>query len=621
MSLLINMRPIARAIANWLNKPDFFAPLTTSLVTSVGAATPTFTRATTAIIEDFEGIVRPAKAGEARFWGARRVENLMSYSEDITNAFWTAVLATKTDAQTVTFTSAGNGGALLGAKTGLAAILGRRFVMRAELKVPSGSGTATLRITNADGTFEAFLKQVNLTTSWQTFSLGGVFATSTGTGVRAQITSQVGDTAQVVNIRKIQLEEVTGQSNQNPSEYVSANVLSAPFHGAGADGIKYFSTLNGNTVSGDGVVTEATGAAIPATTLKGYLSETAATNLAVWSADLTNASWTKAGTTATLDGIAPLASEKWSKLTESATAGIHYAYQPRTVTQSAVYTTTVRLKADGRRYARVSHVSSGSATAVYVDVDLITGTIVNASAYGAGSVYTHSSIKALSGGGYEVTLTGSLLSTSTFNVITLRNSASNVQTEAEQNYTGDGVSAIQVWGMQFEQSTRGTTYIPTTAAAVARNADNLTYPIAGLYSDTQGTLYAEATPRFDIPASSTAGFGWNFIADFGTSVGRVSSFSNFVERNDGTNSIQSPAWVPLRGTTYKVGSRWGSAGQRNWVNGTAGTNGAFDGSINGSGTFSVGRAAFGTNQMNGSIKNLKFWKRALSDADITKVTT
>jgi hypothetical protein len=35
-------------------------------------------------------------------------------------------------------------------------------------------------------------------------------------------------------------EDVTGQSNQNPSEYVSCGVLAAPYYGAGVDGVQYF---------------------------------------------------------------------------------------------------------------------------------------------------------------------------------------------------------------------------------------------------------------------------------------------------------------------------------------------------------------------------------------------
>ena len=41
-----------------------------------------------------------------------------------------------------------------------------------------------------------------------------------------------------------QWEDVSGQSNQTPGEYVSTNVLSAPFHGSWCDGVKCFPYKN-----------------------------------------------------------------------------------------------------------------------------------------------------------------------------------------------------------------------------------------------------------------------------------------------------------------------------------------------------------------------------------------
>ncbi len=59
----------------------------------------------------------------------------------------------------------------------------------------------------------------------------------------------------------MQLEDVTGQSVQTPSEYVSTNVLTAaPYHGSNVDGVKCFKTdISGNPISPD--------------TLKGFLCE------------------------------------------------------------------------------------------------------------------------------------------------------------------------------------------------------------------------------------------------------------------------------------------------------------------------------------------------------------
>ena len=58
-------------------RPDFQADLKNTLDLQAGVGKPTFTRATTATVTDFEGLIKTVKSGEARFEGARRVENLI----------------------------------------------------------------------------------------------------------------------------------------------------------------------------------------------------------------------------------------------------------------------------------------------------------------------------------------------------------------------------------------------------------------------------------------------------------------------------------------------------------------------------------------------------------------
>jgi len=195
----------------------FRSDLQQSLISQVskGVATPTFTRATTASVPDFEGIVRTALSGESRFKGARRVENLFTSQ--------TATLAISAN-QTVTVaigTYVFSMGA--GASSGVCTFTG----------TASGStGTLTQNATSRTST--------------------ALTITSAGTIICT------GTTAILVDI---QIENTTGQANQNPSEYVSSGVLSAPYHGANVDAVQYFNTLNGNTVASN-VVTEATGGLI-----------------------------------------------------------------------------------------------------------------------------------------------------------------------------------------------------------------------------------------------------------------------------------------------------------------------------------------------------------------------
>ncbi len=53
--------------------PDFAVALKTSVVPEVGANVPTFTRASTAMVRDYQGVYQTVANGEARFQGARRV--------------------------------------------------------------------------------------------------------------------------------------------------------------------------------------------------------------------------------------------------------------------------------------------------------------------------------------------------------------------------------------------------------------------------------------------------------------------------------------------------------------------------------------------------------------------
>ena len=183
---------------------------------SGGSSTPTFTRATTATVVDFEGRLVTVPSGAARFQGARFVSNLCPTSS-------------------ASISVAGNKTITVAAGTFV-------FSMGAEA---TGTSLITFTGTATGSTGTLTANATSRTSKTLTITVGGtIIATCT-----------------VAAANNIQFEEVTGQANQNPSSYKSVGVLSAPFFGAGIDGAAWESTTNANTVSG-GVVTEATGAAI-----------------------------------------------------------------------------------------------------------------------------------------------------------------------------------------------------------------------------------------------------------------------------------------------------------------------------------------------------------------------
>jgi hypothetical protein len=64
-------------------------------------------------------------------------------------------------------------------------------------------------------------------------------------------------------------------------------------------------------------------------------------------------------------------------------------------------------------------------------------------------------------------------------------------------FPGDGVNGVYAWGAQIEEGSIATSYIPTTTAAVTRNADviNLSGAVSGCIGQTEGTIYAEVDVR------------------------------------------------------------------------------------------------------------------------------
>jgi len=227
--------------------PSFDLPLQTTLVpnSSSGSATPTFTRATTAYVQDFEGLLKPVLSGEARMRGSRRVRNRLGFTEALTNGYWVTVTMTVTAGisdprgGTAAATMTATGANSLFYKSVGSGVSGNSYKNSMFLRRRTGTGAIKLIDIN-NGSYET----VTLTTSWQRFATSDKVANATNQYFGLQIVTS-GDE---VDLAFPQQEEYTGQSNTNPSEYVSVDVLSAPFHGLGVDGVKAFGTLNGNTV-------------------------------------------------------------------------------------------------------------------------------------------------------------------------------------------------------------------------------------------------------------------------------------------------------------------------------------------------------------------------------------
>lgn len=531
--LLGGLNSNARVLAT----ADFRAQLKTSLALTRGTGAPTFTRATTGTVVDHEGVIRTCLAGEARFTGARRVQNL-----------WGIQSATLAVAASNTMTlPAGNYIFSMGAGTGTATF--------------SGTGGAT-------GTLAAGAGRVSVL---KTISAGTLIVTGS-----------------VATLIDLQVEDVTGQSIQTAGEYVSVGVLSFPYHGSGVDGVKCFDTT-------------LAGVPISAATLNGYLSEPARTNLLLRSQDF--ASWGGSNVTVTDSGIAsPIVGVNFQKLTVTTTSATNcsQAVAGAGSTSGNTYSVYVKKGSGATECNRFNFYNNTTGQDLYrVTFNYDTGVFSALGGTGTASVDTFAN------GVYRLKLTntggvsnGDLLSV-------YCGFPGNVETAGKYLYA---------MGAQLEAGPYASSYIPTTTAAVTRNADVLIYPSAGNISDTAGTSYVAFS------AQGITGSNQQILArDTNGRFPYVSSFTDRTQLYDGTTQNNATAGPSFVNSTQKSAQSWGAGTKSISYAGTAIASSAYDGT-QGTGAIAIGCNNAGTEHLGGNVSDVCIWTRTLSDAILKRIS-
>lgn len=598
------------------------AALSKSIVPEIGPNPTSMTRALSAYFGDWEGLLRLAPANCARFTGARFVRNLALNScfagtpggVNTRPTSWNTMGSQGNCSQLVA--EAGPNGAVgvvrlrRIATTGYEGI-GYSFVMElnsayrisVNIRIPTGVTAAdcimyvgaatpsTFTVASA-ATLNAQPKDV-----WVRYSVLGTVTAGTPTSFSFCMNTAAIGTG--FDFTEPQLELVAGQSNQNPSEVILTGLLAFPYHGAGADGCKFFDTQNGNTVAAN-VVTEAAGAAISVATLKKYRKEIAATNLLPQSAFASG--WTAAGN-ATLTpnfAVGPDGGLNALKCEENSTASSPTTFNESVATSvvsGTIYCLSVYTKKVDRQYVFMLFGPNFAVNdAKYFD--LTNGTFGSTMGTGVLSF----GIEALPGGWFRCWATSTATGTGTlqpsFGITTLN---------AVQTHTGVVGSHNLFWGAQFEAGSYPTSPIPTTTVAVTRPEDMLIWP-ASVISDTAGTAYAE----YEADSWPAAAVWMGIIG--GTSVPAVlvaNSNNGGVLALDGTTAAYGPAGTPSG--TVRGASHWGDGTMRTFAAGVAGPSYAYDGGFALSNVY-IGRRGGGYFQ--GHIGNVQIHDVKLSSFDV-----
>ena len=548
----------------------FYAPLKSSAILKRGVGNPTFTRATTKRIFDHEGVLRTLKSGEIGFTGARRGENLITWSSDLTNAAWT-----KRGVVSVTGGAADPYGGATG-QTVTVGLGGADDVFQINSGIPASaplecgawikriSTTGTLVIHNPSGTGDYLVDMSLLSDSYEyitsnhaAVTVSAAFVATAGGAGGIMFYASAGTVSFLHG--GSQQENVAGQATQYAAEYISTNVASSPaYHGSMVDGVKCFETT-------------LAGAAIPDSTLLGYNSEAAATQLVTPTAsirDMTDASWVKvtmtAAKTATgIDGVANSAS---------------------TITATGVNATilqTLVAAASSRTYSCYVKRRTGTGA-----VTLMQGTAT-----------------------LDIT---ALINSSTYTLVQLNDNELNVAFGLKLATSGD---EVDVDFNQLEAGAFATS--PLAAAGAARNADSLLYTGAGNINASAGTIYVEAIVDW-----STAPTGGSVLVNFegvSTPLACLGAATE-IRGDDGANAITKTGLPPMNTGIRKRIYSYGPSGMSLTGDGVAVSTGVFDGNQDGV-TIAIGSLNGSSLYLAGNIKNIRLWQTQLSDAVLQGITT
>jgi len=347
----------------------------------------------------------------------------------------------------------------------------------------------------------------------------------------------------------------------------------------------------------------------PAFFPKGILIEGQRTNLAVYSEDLSNGNWQKYDVTVVADNVvAPDGNSTADKLVENSTNAEHCMIRMITWDDSSVYALSVFAKAAERHWVNLTIVTKANGI-LRCWFDLETGAVGTCQAGLSGG------IDALGSGWYRLWVVVADTQTGTAGV----QGAWLLLAVADQGlaYQGDNTSGIWLWGAQIEKASFASSYIPTTTAAVTRNADVLTFPTSGNINGTVGSVAI----TFGVLVNGSFRSLYNQALIGNVSMPIYTDSERGLKIFDGTDWVGVGASQVLSDSGNRGVTRWGGAEKGVCLNGGDVGTGSFDGDMNFGATVTVGGGFPGFGPYKLVVKNLKIWNRALTDAEMIAITS
>jgi hypothetical protein len=272
------------------------------------------------------------------------------------------------------------------------------------------------------------------------------------------------------------------------------------------------------------------------------LVEPQRTNVALRSEEFNDATWLKIESSIVANSTtSPSGVQNADSFIENTATALHQCSFQSSAT-SGIYTATIYAKPNGRNWLFLNIAAAANYGAWFDIQNGVVGTVQ--------SNITSASITNAGNGWYRCTLTantGALLPRISLTLSTGNNNLS---------YLGNGTSGVFIWGAQLEAGPNATSYIPTTTAAVTRNADVITNTnLSTLIGQTEGSVYLD----FFYPSGITTGVelfsiynsSSSYLIRFRVSSGTGNVFSS-IYNNSGIAENLIPTFTITPNTRVKI---------------------------------------------------------------------
>jgi hypothetical protein len=339
-----------------------------------------------------------------------------------------------------------------------------------------------------------------------------------------------------------------------------------------------------------------------------FLIEPQMTNTFQYSEDFSQGNWGKNSLTVTSNNIvSPDGTVNASLLT--ITGSISYLSQVQSLNSGDTFTISAFVKKGTNRWVRLAYASS-SVSGAWFDLENIAVGTQSANSVSA-------SIENYGNGWYRIKNTITSHTSTGLTFIALSNSDGN-GSDAVNDKT------IYVWGLQVEESSFATSYIPTNASTVTRVGERVNSSgNSDLFNDSEGVLYAEI-------ASLAESVGNNKKFSISSGASSNSVFFSFRGTNNqiqvlvksgGTNTVNvTPTISPAVTNFFKIAIKYKTDDFALFVNGTKVATDTSCIMPTGLNTLNFDRGDGGQDYI-GKVKCIAVFKEALTDAELTQLTS